>query len=39
MQKLFMKHEIVDFNSLLDMKEDIDGEMEEDDRGNNKNRI
>lgn len=28
MQKLFMKHEIVDFNSLLDMKEDIDGEME-----------
>ena len=28
MQKLFMKHKIVDFNSLLDMKEDIDGEME-----------
>ena len=27
MQKFFMKHQIVDFNSLLDMKEDVDGEI------------
>ncbi len=27
MQKLFMKHKIVDFNSLLDMKEDVDGTL------------
>ena len=27
MQKLFMKHKIVNYNSLLDMKEDVDGEL------------
>lgn len=29
MQKLFMKNKIVDYNSLLDMKEDVDGELKD----------
>tara|TARA_R110001632_G_scaffold159076_3_gene277296 strand:- start:967 stop:1536 length:570 start_codon:yes stop_codon:yes gene_type:complete len=42
MQKLFIKHKIVDYNSLLDMKEDVDGTLVDAEvwspKGGNKNK-